>query len=315
MQNRRNFLAQTSLAAGAFAFLKPLQTFAGNTTSASDTNNTLIIVYTAGLCEQWNHFNGLGGIEAITDAVKKIKRDNGNLLLVDAGNILDAGSKKNISHLHYFTALKKAGFDAMTPGINDMQHGADYFSKLAGQSNLKAVATNYHNKGILKESVLPFHITRKGHVKVGIIGIGSNTIGDTELLSASQLCDLVNTTTATLKQVHHCNVVICLSHLSLKSEVNHFDNLRLAEASSGIDMIISDNEQRFTHNTHVVKNKNAHDVFVTHAGKKGTILGRIDVSFNEHGQTIHIEARPIFTGIENSDTKAAFRKHAVNAEV
>jgi 2',3'-cyclic-nucleotide 2'-phosphodiesterase (5'-nucleotidase family) len=75
-------------------------------------------------------------------------------------------------------------------------------------------------------------------------------------------------------------------------------------------MIVSDNDQRFTYNTYAVKNKTAHDEFVTHAGNKGTMLGRIDISFNEQGEKINMTAKQIFTGINGHDSTVAFRKHA-----
>jgi 5'-nucleotidase len=310
MHNRRKFLTQTSLTAGALLFLKPMQTFAGHGLKTALPNNTLTLLYTAGLSEQWDRINDAGGIAAVTDAVNRIKRQSSNLVLLDAGNMLAADSKKNIGHLHYFRALKKAGFDAMIPGINDMQHGAAYFSKLAAESRLKAIATTYTTQELITNAVLPHQMITKGTARVGIIGIGANELRDSSTRSASKLIDLVNRTASALKQSHHCNVVICLSHLCLKSEEKSLDNMRLAASTAGVDVIISNNDQCFTYNTHVVKDTTSHDVFVTHSGKKGTLLGRIDITFNEHGDKIHLTTTPVFTGPGEYDIKAAFNRQA-----
>lgn len=312
MQNRRKFLTQTSLAAGAFTFLKPLQSFAGSLETGTNTCSTLTILYTTGLAEQWNKVNGRGGIGSVAEAVARIKRESQNILLVDTGNILSPDSKRSIGHLHFFREVKKTGFDVMTPGSNDLQHGADYFSRLIDASRLKTVATNYHAQGILNEDVFPHYVVRKGRLKVGIIGIGSNQVNEGNQLSSAQLINCVNRTAASLKEKHKCNLVICLSHLSLRSNGKSLDNLRLAEATSGVDMIISENDQQFTYNTHVLKNKAEHDVLVTHAGQKGTMLGRIDITVNQRGEKMALSARQVFTTTD-VDLQTAFKQHAATS--
>jgi 5'-nucleotidase len=97
-----------------------------------------------------------------------------------------------------------------------MQHGSAYFSRLVDESKLKAVATNYYNQGLLNDVVLPYRIIRKGAVKIGIIGIGTDKAKELNPTGSSHLVTLMNNTAATLKQQHNCKVVICLSHLSLK---------------------------------------------------------------------------------------------------
>ncbi|RYZ51906.1 MAG: hypothetical protein EOO14_17410, partial [Chitinophagaceae bacterium] len=145
MPTRRKFLTQSSLTLGAVGFLKPLQAIAG--TAAATQQPTLTILYT-------NGFNGnLGdaatGINAVKVLVKEVRRTANNVLLLDSGNILQNGAAKSIEDLHFFKTMKATGYDAITPGTADMQHGADYFAKLANRSNLPAVAANHQANEML----------------------------------------------------------------------------------------------------------------------------------------------------------------------
>lgn len=304
MHNRRKFITQTSLALGALGFLKPLKSIAD---SPSSSSNSLTILYTNGLSGQWQTTTyGAGGIKAVKAAVDGLRRKQQNILLVDSGNLLAKNSEKNIDHLHFFTAVKETGYDAITPGTSDLQHGYDYFSKLIEKTRINAVATNFNqSKG---EALLSYRVVRKGAVKVGIIGIGS--CKNLTFSAFQQMVATINAQAQKLKQQQRCQLVVCLSHLQLEKEQSSLNNLHLAKASSSIDVIISAHDDRMTCSTFVVKNQEGYDVMISHAGSKGTLIGQLDISFNEEGEKIAITARQVLTGIAGKDATAAFRKYA-----
>lgn len=303
MHTRRKFLAQSSLTLGAVSFLNPLRSIAGASDSAQQ-ENTLTILFTNGLHGNLSNSSQAGGLEAVKAAVRQVRRKAKNILLLDSGNVLSRNAAKTIGDLQLFKTLKEAGYDAITPGTTDLQHGADYFAKLVDRSRLTAVATNLANH----EAVLADRIIRKGSLKIGIIGVG----GAAHLSSNhfQQLQQTINQRAERLKRIHRCQLVLCLSHLPLKNEATQIDNFNLAQASHAIDVVISANDGRFTYNTHVVKNNMAHDVLISHAGKDGTMLGKLEVRFNERGEKTGLSTEQVFAGFENRDHAIAFRKHA-----
>ena len=302
MHTRRKFLAQSSAAVGAFTFLKPLQSIAG-TSGFSAEANKLTILFTNGFNSQLSDDLTNTGIKAVKETVQDLRRSHRNILLVDSGNILAGDSPKNIAHLHLYTALKETGYDAITPGSTDMQHGADYFSKLVQRSQVKAVATNYDSN----ESLFSYKIVRKGALKIGIIGIGSSA--ELQPASFKKLLQSVNERAVILKQKNQCQLVVCLSHLPLSNEKNKLDNLHLSKQSTSIDVVISANDDRFIYNTHVLKNSTGYDVLLSHAGKSGSMIGKLEISFNEQGEKTLITTEQVFTGKEKVNALTQFKKH------
>lgn len=304
MHNRRKFIAQSSLALGAFTFLRPFKSIAA--TKSATKGRTLTILYTNGLAGQWNGVNGTAGLRGIKQAVAGVRREQEQILLVDAGNLLAINSAKNIGHLRYFEAIKETGYDALTPGQADLQHGPAYYAKLVEKSKVRAVDMNAADD--IDSSVLTYRIVRKGELKIGIIGIGS--CANISAASFPLLLQSMNRYAEKLKQQHHCQLVVCLSHLPLATGSNTPDSMELAKKSSAVDVVISANDERFIYNTHVVKNTQGEDVLVSHAGKEGLMLGRLDIAFNEAYLKTSIVARQMFTGVKEKDQTTAFRTHA-----
>ncbi len=303
MPTRRKFLTQSSLTLGAVGFLKSLQAIAGTATD-SQQQNTLTILYTNGF--NGNIGDATGGINAVTDLVKEVRRSAKNVLLLDSGNILQNGAAKSIEDLHFYKVMKATGYDLITPGTSDMQHGPDYFAKLADRSHLPAVAANHR----ATESLTGDRILRKGSLRIGVIGVGGNE--EMGVGSFRKVLVDVNGRAERLKQVHQCQVVVLLSHLLLKNSKTGWDNFSLAAASAHIDVVISAQDERFTYNTHVIKNSCGHDVVLTHAGKEGSMLGKLDISLNEKGEKTGFATEQLFAGTSKKETGLAFRRHAAS---
>lgn len=302
MHTRRKFLTHSSVAIGAFSFLKPLQSIASTSASSGETQK-LTILFTNGFNSHFADNNATGGIDAVKKTVLELRRKHRNILLVDSGNILAGNSSKTLADLHLYANLKETGYDAITPGRTDMQHGADYFAKLVERSKVKAVATNY-TEG---ETLFSHRIVRKGALKVGIIGIGN--ANDLQPDSFAKLLRAASEKAKALKEKNNCQLVVCLSHLPLINDKNKLDNLHFSKGSTAIDVVISANDDRFIYNTYLVKNSTGYDVLLSHAGKSGSMMGKLDVCFNEQGEKTLITTEQVFTGDEKVNTLAQFKKH------
>jgi 5'-nucleotidase len=80
------------------------------------------------------------------------------------------------------------------------------------------------------------------------------------------------------KKKQHCDLVICLSHLGYKyrDEPNKLCDLKLAEMTQDIDLIIGGHTHTFLDKPTVVKNQVGKEVLVNQVGCYGINLGRID---------------------------------------
>ena len=72
--------------------------------------------------------------------------------------------------------------------------------------------------------------------------------------------------------------MICLSHLgySYKNDPNKISDLKLAELTTDIDLIIGGHTHTFLDKPTVMKNLNGKEVLVNQVGCYGINLGRID---------------------------------------
>lgn len=303
MPTRRKFLTQSSLTLGAVGFLKPLQAIAG-TNVFSQADNTVTLLFTNGLNGNMGHVDA--GINAVNELVKNVRRTAKNVVLLDSGNSLQAGTTKSINDLYFFKSLKETGYDLITPGTADLQHGPEYFTMLLDRSRVSAVSA-HHTTG---ESITGDRILRKGALRIGVIGVGGNT--NVSASSFRQLGAAINGRAEKLKQIHCCQLVVLLSHLPLKNEETGNDNFHLAEASANIDVVISAQDERFTYNTHIIKNSIGQDVILSHAGKEGSMLGKLAISLNEKGEKTGIVAEQLFAGYAKNESSTAFRRHAAS---
>ncbi|MNR42341.1 Trifunctional nucleotide phosphoesterase protein YfkN precursor [compost metagenome] len=89
-----------------------------------------------------------------------------------------------------------------------------------------------------------------------------------------------------LKKEQQCDLVICLSHLGYKykDDATKLCDLKLAELTQDIDLIIGGHTHTFLDKPTVVKNLAGNDVLVNQVGCYGINLGRIDFHFDNNKQ-------------------------------
>ena len=78
-------------------------------------------------------------------------------------------------------------------------------------------------------------------------------------------------------------MVICLSHLGYKygkEDANKISDLKLAEQTKDIDLIIGGHTHTFLDKPTIVKNLDGKEVLVNQVGCYGINLGRIDFYFD-----------------------------------
>ena len=91
-----------------------------------------------------------------------------------------------------------------------------------------------------------------------------------------------NTISSTLKHNHKCDLVICLSHLGYQYDTEKIDDIKLAQQTKNIDLIIGGHTHTFLDKPTTVSNSENKNVLINQVGWAGLVLGRIDFLFTKN---------------------------------
>lgn len=292
MLNRKRFIQQTVMSAGAMlagpsimdaaAYFNPLKLTILHT---NDTHSRLEPFPMDG-----GRNEGLGGIAARGQLINKIRREEENVLLLDAGDIFQGTPYFNIYKGEpEIKAMSALGYDATTIGNHDFDGGMENLAtQLTKHANFPMLVCNYDFTGTAMENkTQPYKILKKGKLKIGVLGVGINGKGliPDNLFGATKYLDpvqKVNEVATHLKMKEDCDMVICLSHLGNKyKENNMISDEVLSKETENIDLIIGGHTHSFLDEPSIYKNKNGNDVVVNQVGFGGIILGRLDFEFSK----------------------------------
>jgi 5'-nucleotidase len=233
-------------------------------------------------------FPNLGGLARRASLVEKIRRENPNTLLLDAGDIFQGTPYFNFygGELE-FKLMSLLKYDAATIGNHDFDNGIDGLYSQLPHANFELLSANYDfSNTILNGHVKHYKICTLNNLKIGIYGLGIALKGlvteklykETQYLDPYELATDIETK---LKEEEKCDLVICLSHLgyNYKSE-NRPHDLKLASKTRYTDLIIGGHTHTFLDKPTVTKNARGNNVLVNQVGCYGINLGRIDFYFD-----------------------------------
>lgn len=227
----------------------------------------------------------LGGVARRAALIESIRKENPNVLLLDAGDIFQGTPYFNYygGELE-FKLMSMMQYDLATLGNHDFDNGIEGFYAQLPHAKFDFVSSNYNFKNtILHGLVKPYKIFNKNGIKVGIFGLGvaleglvdkknyKETIYNDPVAVAQDLSYL-------LKRQEKCDLVICLSHIGYeyKNDPTKICDLQLAARTKDIDLIIGGHTHTFLDKPTVLKNADGQDVLVNQVGCYGINLGRID---------------------------------------
>jgi 5'-nucleotidase len=207
--------------------------------------------------------------------------------LLDAGDIFQGTPYFNVFKGEpELKAMQMMGYDAIIMGNHDFDAGLDNFAeKVVTYGSIPVVMSNYVFEGTPMESInVPHKIIRKGGLKIGILGVGIELNGmvPEQLYGKTVYQDPIqqaNIHADILRKKHHCDLVICLSHLGDRYADNKVSDEVLAKESLGIDLIIGGHTHRFFEKPREYNNKSGKKVLVNQVGWGGLQLGRLDFEF------------------------------------
>ena len=237
-----------------------------------------------------NHhkFANKGGVARRASLVQKVRKENPNTLLLDAGDIF-----QGTPYFNYFGGeiefklMSLLKYDAATMGNHDFDNSIEGFHHQLPNANFDFVCANYDFKNtILNTLVKPYKIFFKDGVKIGVFGLGIelHNLVSPELFKETTYLDPIEITkdiTRELKENENCDLIICLSHLGYHyKNTQKVSDLKLAAATKDIDLIIGGHTHTFLPKPTLVKNVNNETVIVNQVGAYGVNLGRIDFYFD-----------------------------------
>ena len=296
MITRRTFLTTSA------AFGVTLGAFPRELLSASAPETIITILHTNDTHSQIdplpaNDKNaGKGGVARRATLVKRIRKENPNTLLIDAGDVLQGTPYFNFykGEVEY-KAMSAIGYDVGTLGNHEFDNGVEALAAALKFANFDIVSANYDVKGtVLEARVKPYVVKTVAGIKIGLFGLG---ISPTALITAENFkgVTFIDPVVAAkdvvkkLREQERCALVVCMSHLGYFENGQRGDSF-LASQVDGIDFIASGHTHTFMEKPVTQTQPCGAKTLIFQVGKSGIYVGRVDFTFRS-GKVAAVSAR------------------------
>ncbi|PIE87331.1 MAG: metallophosphatase [Bacteroidetes bacterium] len=287
---RRRFLRNSVVVSGGL-ILSP--NLLSQSRGERDPKNKLTILHTNDthsnidpFPENHSKYPGKGGVARRYEMIQKIRSEEENVLLLDAGDIFQGTPYFNkFGGVLEMKLMSKLGYDVATMGNHDFDGGMDGFVKAKQYANFPFVCSNYDFKNTpIDGHTEEVKIIKKGNIKIGVFGVGVELKGlvpDTKFGETVYLdpIEIANERAEKLKK-KGCDLIICLSHLGYEYDSEKVSDRVLAQKTSNIHLIIGGHTHTFLEKPTEEVNVNGETVLINQVGWAGIQLGRIDFEFD-----------------------------------
>lgn len=228
-------------------------------------------------------FGGAGGFASRATLIDQIRKKEEHVLLLDAGDIFQGTPYFNFfgGELE-FKLMSKLGYDLATLGNHDFDNGVEGFIKQLPHAQFNFVNANYDFKNSKLDGIVnPYQIFKKGGIRIGIFGLGIQLKGlvDSKHYGEIQYLDPIEIAKDQVDHLKHqekCDLIICLSHLGYQYKDDTVSDMKLAQNTHGIDLIIGGHTHTFLDKPTLIKNNQGENVLINQVGWGGLYLGQID---------------------------------------
>lgn len=293
---RRDFIEKTAASTALLSLGLSLSSF------SNSSSNHLTILHTNDVHSYIDPFPAdhpknpnMGGVSRRASIIENIRKENPNVLLLDAGDIFQGTPYFNYygGELE-FKLMSMMQYDATTIGNHDFDNGLEGIVSQMPHATFDFISSNYDFKNTIMDGyVKPYKIFNKNGIKVGVFGLGIELSGlvDKKNYNETVYNNPVETAQEMVRILKHekkCDLIICLSHLGYKynTEPDRICDLKLAELTKDIDLIIGGHTHTFLDKPTIVKNLDQKEVLVNQVGCYGINLGRIDFHFDSNKQKL-----------------------------
>lgn len=306
MINRRQFIKKSAIATSAIGLYSvPAYGF------SKDITKKITILHTNDVHSHVEPFDinhsrnpGMGGVAKRASLINKIRTEQSNVLLLDAGD-----SFQGTPYFNYYGGeiewklMSMMKYDAMTIGNHEFDNGLEGLLTPMKHAQFDLINANYDFKNtIIEGKVNPYKIYTKDGIKIGVFGLGvelnglvnKTQYGETVYIDPIEIAqDMIKI----LKIEKKCDLIICLSHLGFqyKNEPNKVSDVILAKKTRHIDLIIGGHTHTFLDKPVIEKNLDGQEVIINQVGAYGINLGRIDFEFLETSKKISTNKQIVIT--------------------
>lgn len=303
-----------------------------------DDNNdyTLTLLHTNDMSARWEPFGSegsLGGLARLKTVVDDVRAERGadNILLVDAGDYFQGTLFFNAWRgSDAVMALNTIGYDVATLGNHEFDLGPEGLAAAMRGDAVEIAGVGYTTESIdlpivvtnldytaepelagaswLQDSV----VFERGGRRFGVLGIITDTTSNIASPGPNiQFLDYVSTVQGEVDRLEAEGV----NHIILLSHIGHANDINLATALQGVDVIVSGHDHRLVGDAAAiaadpltadfaddvagpypsrVTGADNDPVLVVSAWEWTRVLGRLDVTFDDQGRVKGWSGAPIF---------------------
>jgi 5'-nucleotidase len=237
-----------------------------------------------------DEYAGKGGVARRATLVKKIRRENPNTLVIDAGDVCQGTPYFNFfkGEVEY-KAMSMIGYDAGTLGNHEFDNGVTSLAAALKFASFDIVCANYEVKGTALEGVVkPYVVKRVAGVSVGLFGLGISPVSLIDPANFKGVTYLDPVTTArevvkVLREKERCALVVCMSHLGYSEHPREgsVTDTTVASQVDGIDFIASGHSHLFMEKPVMQRQPCGKETVIFQVGKSGIYIGRVDFTFRD----------------------------------
>ncbi len=235
-------------------------------------------------------YPGKGGVARRATLAKRVRKENPNTLLIDAGDAFQGTPYFNFykGEVEY-KAMSQIGYDAGTLGNHEFDNGVAALAAAMKFANFEFVSANYDVRGTPIESrVKPYVVREIGGVRVGLFGLGISpaaliTPANFRGITYRDPVEVSRGVVKVLRGTERCPLVVCMSHLGYYAEPKNGEigDSQVAAQVDGIDFTASGHSHTFMKTPVLQKQPSGKETVIFQVGKSGIYLGRVDFTVRE----------------------------------
>ncbi|WP_289706185.1 metallophosphatase [uncultured Bacteroides sp.] len=250
---------------------EPLCLVSADSVSSGQSGKQLFILHTSDThsriepisAEAADEYAGMGGVVRRAGFVKQFRGKHPDMLLLDCGDI-----SQGTPYYNFFKGelevkmMNLMGYDAMTIGNHEFDFGLENMAELFRMADFPVVCSNYDVTGTVLEGLV------QADKCVGIV--------------YNDPIKVAQEMTGLLREKENCEVVICMSHLGIRSaNPEGASDENLVGKTRGIDVILGGHSHTFMEKPAVYLNADGKNVPVLHTGKSGIYIGEMVLTLTE----------------------------------
>ena len=264
-----------------------------------------------------------GGFAAQAALINKIRSDvakkKGITLVLSAGDV-NTGTPESdlLSAEPDFKAMNEIRYDAMVLGNHEFDGGIPKLVKQREWVTFPILSANVHN-AVLSQKKLndPFVILEREGIKIGILGLTTDTLKKVVLRNVAESLEVENpaevakTQVPAMKQAG-AELLIILSHVGISESGSRServianDEVKIAKEVPEIPLIVGGHSH-----TLLPDGKKVGETLLVQAGEKGEYLGRVDLIWDRDSKKV-VESKASVIPVLPTDGEEMNLKKSLN---